>query len=172
MWATTVRELPRTLHQMGRRWIPTEKDDMIEARGRLDFHVVRLPARDAIPHEAVRELLSLVEAEIVAVVDLVLIERGDGTAFTATELRSLDPRHPLSAFIGMVEPLLTMADLRMLARSLPPSTVAAVLVVEHVWARVLDETLETSECSVVCRGPIGPLPVSSPSQMDPPRPLR
>ena len=126
--------------------------------GPLDFYVVRLPSLDAIPFEAVREVLSLVDAEIIAVIDLVVIERGTGTTFTMTEPRALDPRHPLSAFVGTVEPMLTSADLAMLAESLPPSTCAAVFVIEQVWAKTLDDTLEAWDCSVVQRGPIDPVP--------------
>jgi len=114
--------------------------------GPLDFYVVRLPSLDAIPFEAVREVLSLVDAEIIAVIDLVVIERGTGTTFTMTEPRALDPRHPLSAFVGTVEPMLTSADLAMLAESLPPSTCAAVFVIEQVWAKTLDDTLEAWDC--------------------------
>jgi hypothetical protein len=131
--------------------------------GRLDFCVVRLPSLDAMPFEAVREVLSLVDAEIIAVIDLVVIERGTGTTFTTTEPRALDPRHPLSAFVGTVEPMLRGADLAMLAESLPPSTCAAVFVVEQVWAKTLDDTLEAWDCSVVRRGPIDHVSSPSPS---------
>ena len=136
---------------------------MTESRGPLDFYFVRLPSRDAVPFEAVRELLSLVDAEIITVVDLVIIERGAGRTFTTTEPRALDPRHALSAFVGTVEPMLTRADLGVLAQSLPPSTYAAVVVVEQLWAGALAETLEASECSVVRRGPIACVPGSMPA---------
>ena len=131
------------------------------SRGPLDFYVVRLPSRDAMPFEAVREVLSLVDAEIIAVVDLVVIERGTGTTLTTTEARALDPRHPLSAFATAVRPILTHSDLDVLAESLPASSCAAVFVVEQVWATVLDETLEASDCHVVRRGPIEHVPAQT-----------
>ncbi len=137
--------------------------DVTGSAGPLDFYVVRLPSLDAMPFEAVREILSLVDAEIIAVVDLVVIERGTGTTIATTEPSALDPRHPLSAFVGTVEPLLTSADLAMLGESLPPSTCAAVFVIEQVWATTLDETLDAWGCSMVQRGPIGRVPTPSPT---------
>ena len=128
--------------------------DVAGPPGRLDYCVVRLPSLDAIAFEAVREVLSLVDAEIIAVVDLVVIEQGSDTTVTTTKHRALDPRHPLSAFATTVRPILTYSDLDMLARSLPAPSCAAVFVIEHVWATVLDETLDVSDCPVVRRGPI------------------
>ena len=118
------------------------------------------------PFEAVREVLSLVDAEIIDVVDLAIIERGADKTFATTEPRALDPRHPLSAFVDEVRPVLTRADLAMLAESLPASTFAAVFVIEQVWAKTLDETLEDWGCSLVQRGPIGRLPTPSSTTVD------
>ncbi len=139
----------------------TTEPSVAGSRGPLDFYVVRLPSRDAMPFEAVREFLSLVDAEIIAVVDVVVIERGAATTFTTTEPRALDPRNPLSVFAGTTESMLTRADLAMLAESLPPSTCAAVFVIEQVWAKILDETLEAWSCSIAERGPIAPVPTST-----------
>ena len=122
--------------------------------GPLDFYVVRLPDRDALPFEAVRETLSLVDAEIIGVVDLVIIERAVDSSISILEAGQLDPRHPLSVFAADVTPILTMADLDALAEPLPPATCIVVFVVEQLWAKSLNDTLEQWECPVVRRGPI------------------
>lgn len=71
-------------------------DTVQRTLGPLDFYVVRLPDRDALPFEAVREMLSLVDAEIVSIIDLVLIERSTDSTVSVVEAGQLDPRHPLS----------------------------------------------------------------------------
>jgi hypothetical protein len=129
-------------------------DTVQRTLGPLDFYVVRLPDRDALPFEAVREMLSLVDAEIVSIIDLVLIERSTDSTVSVVEAGQLDPRHPLSVFAADVTPILTMVDLDVLAEPLQPATCVAVFVVEHLWANSLNDTLEHWDCPVVRRGPI------------------
>ena len=62
-------------------------DSVAPLTGPLDYYVVRLPAGDAMPFEAVREILSLVDAEIIAVIDLVIIERADDGSLSAMRRR-------------------------------------------------------------------------------------
>jgi Family of unknown function (DUF6325) len=133
-------------------------DTALRTLGPLDFYVVRLPDRDALPFEAVRETLSLVDAEIINVIDLVVIERAADASVTVLEAAQLDPRHPLSILAADVMPILTMADLDSLAEPLPPATCVVVFVVEQLWVKPLDDTLEESGCPVVRRGPIARLP--------------
>lgn len=151
---------------------PDSVDTPTQTFGPLDFYVVRLPDRDALPFEAVRETLSLVDAEIISIIDLVIIERRADSSISVLEARQLDPRHPLSVFAADLTPLLTMADLDGLAESLPPATCVVVFVVEQLWAKSLDDTLEQWECPVVRRGPIARLstPTSSGSSGRLPRP--
>lgn len=132
-------------------------DTGLRTLGPLDFYVVRLPDRDALPFEAVRETLSLVDAEIISVVDLVLIERSADSSVSTLEAVQLGPRHPLSVLAASVRPILTLADLDALAEPLPPATCVAVFVVEQLWAKPLDDTLEQWDCPVVRRGPIARL---------------
>jgi hypothetical protein len=129
-------------------------DTVLRTLGPLDFFVVHLPDRDALPFEAVRETLSLVDAEIIDVVDLVIIERAADSSVSVLEVGQLDPHHPLAIFAAGVTPLLTLADLEALAQPLPPATCVAVFVVEQLWAGPLMNTLEHWDCPVVRRGPI------------------
>ncbi len=131
--------------------------------GPLDFYVVRLPDRDSLPFEAVRETLSLVDAEIIRVIDLVVIERAADSSVTVVEAKDLDPRHPLSVFAASVTPVLTTIDLEALAEPLPPATCVVVFVVEQLWAKSLANALEESACPVVRRGPIARLPAATTS---------
>jgi hypothetical protein len=138
-------------------------DTVLRTLGPLDFYVVRLPNRDALPFEAVREMLSLVDAEIISVIDLVLIERAADSSVSVLEVRQLDPLHPLSVFAADVTPILTSADLEALAKPLPPDASVAVVVVEQLWAKPLQDTLEHWECHVVRRGPIAHSPAPAPA---------
>ena len=133
-------------------------DTVLRTLGPLDFYVVRLPDRDALPFEALRETLSLVDAEIISILDLVVIERSADSTVSILEAGQLDPRHPLSVFAADVAPILTVADLDELAESLPPATCVVVFVIEQLWAKPLSDTLEQWDCPVVRRGPIARLP--------------
>jgi Family of unknown function (DUF6325) len=139
-------------------------DTVLRTLGPLDYYVVRLPDRDALPFEAVRETLSLVDAEIISVVDLVVIERSADSSVSTVEAGQLDPRHPLSVFAADVTPILTTADLDALAAPLPPATSVVVFVIEQLWAKPLRDTLEHWDCPVVSRGPIARLPAPTTSR--------
>ena len=133
-------------------------DTVQRARGPLDYYMVRLPDRDGLPFEAVRETLSLVDAEIIRVIDLVVIERSADSTVTVVEAGELDPRHPLSVFAADLTPVLTPVDLDLLSAPLPPITCVVVFVIEQLWAKSLGVTLEEWACPVVRRGPIARLP--------------
>lgn len=138
-------------------------DTVLRTLGPLDFYVVHLTDREGLPFEAVRETLSLVDAEIIRVVDLVLIERSADSSVSVLEAGQLDPRHPLSVFAADVTPILTVADLDVLAEPLPPASCVAVFVIEQLWATSLQDTLLHWDCPVVRRGPIARPPVTTTS---------
>jgi hypothetical protein len=125
-----------------------------QAIGPLDCFVIGMPTVDSMPFEAVREVLSLVEAEIIHVVDLVLIECGADGSHTQADIAALDVSNPLTAFAGTLTRFLTTDDLDAFAAEMAPGSCAAVFVVEHTWAITLGGTLENAHCPVIDRWPI------------------
>jgi Family of unknown function (DUF6325) len=92
----------------------------------------------------VSELRSLVERELIAIVDGVLVRKdADGTV-TFTEFEQVggdeDTAELAAAFGGEVD-LLSADDVQELAAGLQPDSSAAVLVFEHTWAAPLKEAI-------------------------------
>jgi hypothetical protein len=118
--------------------------------GPLDCWVVDLADFDAMPFEPVREILSLVDAEIIRVIDLMLIERlGDGRV-VEIDAASIDPPNPLTALTALAS-FVNRRDPQTYVDRVRPGRCAAVLIVEHTWAQPLDEALFDAGCPLIDR---------------------
>lgn len=102
---------------------------------------------------AIRELLALQEAEIVKVIDAIVIQRRED-GFETIEIGLLDDDHPLSAFTASLTEILTEEDIRRLADTVSASTCAIVLVLEHTWAAEFNASILAHGAGVATRGPI------------------
>lgn len=126
----------------------------LEDGGPLEYVVYAFEACRDFPREAVRELLSLSEAEIVRVVDLLLLERSPEGTLQQVELRALHPTHPLSAFAESVTPLVTDDDVDALGPFVESDSCSLVFVLEHCWARELDMAVNDAGGTIPVSGPI------------------
>lgn len=107
--------------------------------GPVEIFVVALP-EPTLDAGIVDAVADLVDAGTVDVVDLVLVSRDDD-GLTVTEYESGDAdADPTGLTLGL-SGLLSEDDLCDLADVLDPGTSAAVLVIEHVWARELASRL-------------------------------
>lgn len=107
----------------------------VDKLGPVDFLVVEFPAGEArFTGEVGDELVRLVEAGTIRLLDLVLItkdENGDLSAAGATDLGELADLVQLEA---QVAELLAAEDVALLAADMEPGSVAGVLVYENLWA--------------------------------------
>jgi hypothetical protein len=81
-------------------------------------------------------LAELLEAGLIRIIDLAVVSKDAGGTVTILEMQELSPE-VAAAFVkleGSVRGLLSEADLEELADTLAPSSTAAAMLVEHVWA--------------------------------------
>jgi hypothetical protein len=118
--------------------------------GPLDCWVVDLADLDAMPFEPVREILSLVDAEIIRVIDLMVIKRLEDGTIVAIDAASIDPPNPLTA-LTPVSSAVARHDPATFVDIVRPGRCAAVFIVEHTWARPLDDALVDAGCPLIDR---------------------
>ncbi|KQZ83137.1 hypothetical protein ASD56_12470 [Microbacterium sp. Root166] len=110
-------------------------DSAFDELGPVDFVVVEFPpGHSHFTGEMAAELLTLVDAGTIRVIDiLVLTKDADGT-IEALELSELDDLGPLVRLEADLAELLAADDVAHLAAAMDPGTVAGVLVYENLWA--------------------------------------
>lgn len=110
-------------------------DTAFDELGPVDFVVVEFPpGHSHFTGEMATELLTLVDAGTIRVIDiLILTKDADGT-IEALELSELDDLGPLVRLEGELAELLAADDVVHLAAAMDPGTVAGVLVYENLWA--------------------------------------
>ena len=110
-------------------------DTDLDSLGPIDFIVVEFPANESnFTGEMVEELLKLVEAGMIRVVDvLILVKDADGVV-DAMELSDLDNLGPLEMLAAELAELLAEEDVIHLAAAMDPGSTAGVLIWENLWA--------------------------------------
>ena len=103
--------------------------------GPIDYMVVEFPVgtRD-FSGELARELVSLVDAEMVRVLDMVILEKDAAGNVEAFEVGELGRREALRSIEGELAEILAADDVDRLAAAVAPGCAAGVLIWENVWA--------------------------------------
>lgn len=93
------------------------------------------------------ELVALVEAGLIRIVDLAVVSRDADGVVTILELQEYSPEvaDAMIALTGDVAGLLSEADLIELAEQLEPGTTSAALLYESLWARRFAEAIRGSD---------------------------
>ena len=93
-------------------------------------------------------LQSLVDRDIVSVVDGLLIMKDGEGVITFVELEEIDANDDAAALAGLLDQtdgLLSDEDVEELAMALEPNSSAAALVLEHTWAKPLRDAIVDSD---------------------------
>jgi Family of unknown function (DUF6325) len=107
----------------------------LETLGPIDYIVVEFPAgASSFTGEMVEELVALVDAGTIRVVDVMIIEKLADGSIEAIELSEIDDLGPLEAIEAELAELLAADDVAHLAAAMDPGTVAGVLIWENLWA--------------------------------------
>ena len=103
--------------------------------GPVDYLIVEFPeGHQNFTGEIVDELLKLVEAGTIRVIDvLILVKDADGSV-EAMELADVEDLGPLVELEAELAELLAEEDVELLAAAMEPGSVAGVLVYENLWA--------------------------------------
>ena len=110
-------------------------DTTVDELGPVDYLVVEVPPGEQhFTGELARELLSLVDAEVVRLLDLLIVAKDVDGNVEALELDDLEEAGELARLETEIAEILAEDDVVHLAEAMEPGTVAGVLVWENLWA--------------------------------------
>ncbi len=127
----------------------------IDELGPVDYLVVEFPAgASSFTGEMAAELVALVDAGIIRVIDvLILTKAADGT-IDAVELSDIPELGELTAIEAELAELLAEEDVENLAAAMEPGTTAGVLIWENLWATPFAVAARRSGGQLIANGRI------------------
>lgn len=130
-------------------------DRSIDELGPVDFLIVEFPAGESnFTGEILSELMTLVDAGTIRLIDLVILEKNEDGSVDATELEELDNLGALEAVAADLGDLLSDTDIDNLAAAMEPGSVAGVVVYENVWAAPFASAIRRAGGQLVANGRI------------------
>src|SRR3954471_13643667 len=127
----------------------------LDVLGPVDYLVVEFPADDAkFSGEMAVELRSLVDRELIRVLDLVIVRKEPDGSVEVAELAAVDERDvgELMALEADLAMLLAEEDIEKIGTVLEPGSLAGVLVYENRWAGPLASSIRRSGGQLVANG--------------------
>jgi hypothetical protein len=127
----------------------------LDELGPVDYVVVEFPAGASnFTGEMVSELLALVDAGTIRVIDvLILTKDADGTV-EVTELSDVEELGELQAIEAELAELLAAEDVDNLAAAMEPGSTAGVLIWENLWAAPFASAARRSGGQLIADGRI------------------
>jgi hypothetical protein len=106
-----------------------------EELGPIDYLLVEFPAGKAtFDGEMATELASLVEAELIRVLDLMILVKDENGEVDVLEFEDLEELGDLGALEGELAEIIAAEDVANLAVAMEPGSAAGLLVWENTWA--------------------------------------
>ena len=127
----------------------------LDSLGPVDYIVVEFPAGASnFTGEMADELIALVEAGTIRLIDvLILTKNPDGTV-DAMELSDIEELGPLQAVEAQLAELLAEEDVEQLAAAMDPGSTAGVLIWENLWAAPFASAARRSGGQLIATGRI------------------
>ena len=130
-------------------------DVSLDDLGPIDYVIIEFPAgAQHFTGEVIDELVALVDAGTIRVVDaLILVKDADGSV-EAMELSDIDDLGPLVQIEAELAELLAEEDVEHLAAAMEPGSVAGVLIWENLWAAPFAAAARRSGGQLIANGRI------------------
>jgi hypothetical protein len=110
-------------------------DTPLDELGPVDYLVVEFPAgAKDFTGEMAAELLKLVDAGTIRIVDVLILDKNEDGSVDATELSDIEQLGELEAVEAQLAELLAADDVAHLAAAMEPGSTAGVLIWENLWA--------------------------------------
>ncbi|HYI50000.1 MAG TPA: DUF6325 family protein [Microbacterium sp.] len=110
-------------------------DNELDGYGPVDYLVVEFPAGTSnFTGEIAEEIVRLVDAGTIRVIDMIVIAKEADGSIDAVEITDAEDLGPLAAIEAGLAGLLAEDDVALLAATMSPGSVAGVLVYENLWA--------------------------------------
>jgi len=127
----------------------------LDELGPVDFVVIEFPAGASnFTGEMARELLALVDAGTIRVIDILILTKSDDGSIDAVELSDVGELGELQALEAELAELLAEEDVAHLAAAMDPGSVAGVLVYENLWAAPFAAAARRSGGQLIANGRI------------------
>ncbi|MET0788933.1 MAG: DUF6325 family protein [Cellulomonas sp.] len=107
----------------------------LDTLGPVDYVVVEFPAgQSSFTGEMADELIKLVDAGTIRVIDVLVITKNEDGSVDAVELSDIPNLGPLQSIEAELAELLAEEDVENLAAAMDPGSTAGVLIWENLWA--------------------------------------
>ena len=127
----------------------------LDELGPVDYVVVEFPAGASnFTGEMAEELLRLVDAGTIRVIDVLILSKDADGVVDATELSDIDELGPLQAVEAQLAELLAADDVEHLAAAMEPGSTAGVLIWENLWAAPFASAARRSGGQLIANGRI------------------
>ena len=127
----------------------------LDSLGPVDYIVVEFPAGASnFTGEMAKELLRLVDSEIVRVIDVLILSKDEDGAIDAMELSDIPELGELEKVEAQLAELLAAEDVEHLAAAMEPGSTAGVLIWENLWAAPFASAARRSGGQLIATGRI------------------
>jgi len=121
----------------------------------VDYLVVEYPAgAKNFTGEMAAELLKLVDAGTIRIVDVLILDKNEDGTVDATELADIEQLGELQAIEAQLAELLAADDVAHLAAAMDPGSTAGVLIWENLWAAPFASAARRSGGQLIANGRI------------------
>ena len=123
--------------------------------GPVDYLVIEFPA-DAknFTGEMAAELIKLVDAGTIRVIDVLILDKNEDGSVDATELADIEQLGEMQAIETELAELLAADDVEHLAAAMEPGSTAGVLIFENLWAAPFASAARRSGGQLIANGRI------------------
>jgi hypothetical protein len=129
----------------------TSLDDL----GPVDYLVVEFPAgAKNFTGEMAAELLKLVDAGTIRVIDVLILDKNEDGSVDVTELSDVEQLGELQSIEAELAELLAADDVAHLAAAMGPGSTAGVLIWENLWAAPFASAARRSGGQLIANGRI------------------
>ena len=127
----------------------------LDELGPVDYVVVEFPAGASnFTGEMAAELLALVDAGTIRVIDVLILTKDDNGEVEATELSDVPELGELATLEAELAELLAAEDVANLAAAMEPGSTAGVLIWENLWAAPFAAAARRSGGQLIANGRI------------------
>ena len=130
-------------------------DTSLDDLGPVDYLVVEFPAgANNFTGEMRTELLALVDAGTIRVIDILILTKDENGVIDAMELEDIEELGELQAIEAELAELLAEEDVAHLAAAMDPGSTAGVLIWENLWAAPFASAARRSGGQLIANGRI------------------
>ena len=127
----------------------------LDELGPVDYLVVEFPAgASSFTGEMAKELVALVDAGTIRLIDVLILTKEEDGTVDAMELSDIEELGELEALESELAELLAAEDVANLAAAMEPGSTAGVLIWENLWAAPFASAARRSGGQLIANGRI------------------